>query len=259
MLSIARVLVSIEHLYKYGRLNEHSESLFSEPRIWFSVPSQFNDPFECYPWYSFEGTNEQKVESAARMLRNQNPDLTPHSANAEAVSLFLQGHHRNPEVQASAREDALRKLESVGMYCLSRIRDSILMWSHYACDHRGYCLEFNATDHMFKEAQCVHYSDDYPAVEFYSTPIEKQVELVFLTKYLGWRYEQEWRIIDFRNGSGIKPYPRDLLTGVVFGTRMPDSDKALIRSWVNRRGHNVKFYQCTQNDRKFTIDISEIE
>ena len=222
--------MSIEHLYKYGRLDEHSESLFSEPRIWFSVPSQFNDPFECHPWYSFE-----------------------------AVSLFVQGHHRNPEVQASAREDALRKLESVGMYCLSRIRDSILMWSHYACDHRGYCLEFNATDHMFKEAQCVHYSDDYPVVEFYSTPIEKQVELVFLTKYLGWRYEQEWRIIDFRNGSGIKPYPRDLLTGVVFGTRMPDSDKALIRSWVNRRGHNVKFYQCTQNDRKFTIDISEIE
>lgn len=252
--------MSIEYLYKYGRLNKHSESLFSEPQIWFSAPSQLNDPFECHPWYTFEGTNEQKAESAARMLRKQNPDLTPHRATAQAVALFLEGHHRDPEVWASARKDAVRKLESeIGLCCLSRIRDSILMWSHYACDHQGYCLEFNATDHMFGEAQCVHYSENYPIIEFYNTPIDKQVKLIFLTKYLGWAYEQEWRIIDTRNGPGLKPYPRDLLKGVIFGVRMPDSEKTLIRSWVKRRGHDVKFYQCTQNDRGFTININEME
>ena len=182
MLSIARVLVSIEHLYKYGRLDEHSESLFSEPRIWFSVPSQFNDPFECHPWYSFEETNEQKVESAARMLRNQNPDLTPHSANAEAVSLFLQGHHRNPEVQASAREDALRKLESVGMYCLSRIRDSILMWSHYADCHRGVCLIYDTRDAFFAGARAVRYQRERPRANPVTQSVDDMFESAIFTR-----------------------------------------------------------------------------
>jgi hypothetical protein len=149
----------------------------------------------------------------------------------------------------------------IGLCCLSRVPDSILMWSHYGRDHRGYCLEFQATDQtvMFGEAQPVLYSEDFPIVDFYNTPKDTQVDLIFLTKYLGWAYEQEWRVIDHQNGPGLHAYSSELLKGVIFGLRMPESEISRIREWIKRRDHPVKFYRCTQDDRKFAIKIQEIE
>ncbi|TKB66966.1 MAG: DUF2971 domain-containing protein [Nitrospira sp.] len=251
----------MEYLYKYGRINDYSAALFSKSYVWFSAPSELNDPFECRPWYTFEGNPEQIVASARKMLQTESPDLTSNMTTAQAVALFLEGRHRDPEAQKRAREVAAHWLAKVGLYCLSRVRDNILMWSHYADQHRGYCLEFEATDHtyMFGDAHPVSYSDDYPSVEFYTVPSSEQVHLSFLSKYRGWSYEQEWRVIDTRNGFGLRSYPPELLRGVIFGLRMPDSDKTRIREWMKQRGHSVKFYECRQDDRRFQIDIKQLE
>lgn len=195
------------------------------------------------------------------MLQTESPDLTSNMTIAQAGALFLEGRHRDPEAQKRAREVAARWLAKVGLYCLSSVRDNILMWSHYADQHRGYCLEFEATDHtyMFGEAHPVSYSDDYPSVEFYTVTSSEKVHLSFLSKYRGWSYEQEWRVVDTRNGPGLRSYPPELLRGVSFGLRMLDSDKTRIREWMKQREHSVKFYECRQDDRRFQIDIKQLE
>jgi hypothetical protein len=253
--------VSIDRLYKYGRINEYSEALFSTAQVWFSSPAQLNDPFECRPWLTFKGTQEQIVNRLAGVLRKQNSHMTQHTATAEAVGIFLEGRHRDPRTWEGLREGVIRNVSAkTRLYCLSRVPDSILMWSHYASDHQGYCLEFEATDNtvVFGEALPVIYSDDYPSVDYFSTPKEKQPELIFRTKYTGWVYEQEWRIIDFETGPGLRDYPPELLKGVIFGLRMSDENKARIREWVGRREHVVQFYQAVRHDRKFSIEVQEI-
>jgi hypothetical protein len=248
-------------LYKYGRLTEHSESLFSTGDIWFSSPRQLNDPFECRPWFTFEGSRSQVLDTILRMLQRQRPDLTAESAKAEAVALYLKGNHRDPNVWTSVRTDAIQKLATeIGLCCLSKVPNDILMWSHYGSDHQGYCLEFEAGAgiYPFGEANPVIYSEDYPIVDFYNTPTAKQFDLIFLTKYRGWAYEQEWRVIDTKNGPGLHRYPPELLSGVIFGLRTPEPDKSKIREWVTRRGRKAQFYQCTQNESKFTIEFQVI-
>jgi hypothetical protein len=156
----------------------------------------------------------------------------------------------------------IRDLRSnIGLYCLAERPDSILMWSHYGADHKGYCLEFQATDQtvVFGEAQKVQYSELYPEVDFFKTPNLKQVELIFLTKHCGWAYEREWRIVDHRRGPGLREYPPQLLKTVIFGLRMPDADKDQIKSWVARRGHPVKLCHAVQDDRKFAVEVQEID
>lgn len=32
--------------------------------------------------------------------------------------------------------------KEIGVYCLTTVPDSILMWSHYANNHKGVCLEY---------------------------------------------------------------------------------------------------------------------
>jgi hypothetical protein len=255
------MLMTIEHLYKYGRLSEHSEALFSTPTVWFSAPSQLNDPFECRPWFTFEGSQDQIVQTLARAIQRQNTSISHNEVVANAVSIFLEGRHRDPETWKNLRQDVTTKLANeIGLYCMSESCDSILMWSHYAADHCGYCLRFEATAHtpFFGYSQRVRYSEDFPVVDFFNTPNDKQVDLIFLTKYRGWNYEREWRIIDHDSGPGLHEYPSELLTGIIFGIRMLDEDKDRIRSWASKRGSPVQFYQAIQDQKRFAIDLIEV-
>lgn len=248
-------------LFKYGRLNEHSEEVFSTPRIWFSPPAKLNDPFECRPWFTFNGSQQEIVESIARGLRQYHPELTLDNAKAHAVSIFLEGRHRDPNTWEGLRQDVVATLgKRIGLYCLSEHNDSILMWSHYAADHAGYCLEFEVIDHtpFFGLAQQVKYGSEFPVVDFFTTSKEEQYDLIFLTKFQGWSYEGEWRIVDHDNGPGSREYPRELLRSVIFGLRMPEANRETIREWVKRRGHTVRFFEAQRHDQHFKIVVKEI-
>lgn len=252
--------MSIDRLYKYGRLNKYSEGLFSSGKIWFARPSALNDPFECRPLINFESTREQKRKAVAEMLRRRPEFNSQAAAAAEAEHLCQQGILDDSARWEAVARDLGRDASGVGLYCLSQVSDSILMWSHYALEHRGYCLEFAATDHapVFGAAQKVAYSDDYPCINFFNTPHERQIELVFLTKFSGWAYEQEWRIIDYKMGRGLRPYPPELLRRVIFGLRMPENDRSQVRAWTSRRGHPVEFYEAFLHERRFAIDVRRV-
>lgn len=254
--------MTIQSLFKYGKVNEHAEEVFSTPKIWFSAPAQLNDPFECRPWLTFNGTRDQIIESLVREIRRLNPNMTPHGATAEAVSIFLQGRHRDPMTWEALRQDLIETLgQKIGLYCLSETSDSILMWSHYADDHRGYCLEFEATDTtpFFGAAQQVIYNEVFPEVDIYNTPKEEQLDHIFLTKFHGWSYEKEWRIIDHETGPGIHDYPPQLLKGVIFGFRMPEADRNKVKAWIKSAGRTVKYFEAQRHDRQFKIVINEMD
>jgi hypothetical protein len=260
MLGTKEASVTIERLYKYGHINKHSEALFSTPQIWCKAPSELNDPFECRPRITFDGTKEEIIELLVSVLHKQNPLMTNNVATAEAANIYLQGRHRDPKTWEAVRRDVIMRANETGLYCLSRIPNSILMWAHYGNKHQGYCLEFEATDNtlVFGKALPVLYSDSYPEFDYFKTAPRKQVELVFLTKYTSWAYEQEWRIIDFKDGHGLREYPAELLKSVIFGLRMSEPNKVLIRKWVSRRDHTVQFSQAFQNDRNFSIELRDV-
>jgi hypothetical protein len=250
-----------QYLYKYGSITGRSETVFSTPTLWLASPATLNDPFECRPWLTFEGSRDEIVESLARGIRAQNPMIPPFEANAHAVSIWLEGRHRDPKTWENFRADLTSKFaHGIGLYCLSETCENILMWSHYAAQHQGYCLQFEwkETAPFFGYAQQVKYAEEFPIVDVYKTSPEKQLDLIFLTKYVGWDYEREWRIIDHDTGPGLRQYAAELLTGVVFGLRMSDEHKAQIRNWTSSRGHPVRFYQAVQDSRKFAINIEEL-
>lgn len=253
--------MTIAFLYKYGRLNEHSEALFTTPTIWFSAPAQLNDPFECRPWLTFDGTPDQIVASLTRTLKRRHPELTHENAEAQAVSMFLSRRSDTPDWERTRRGMIARFSESIGLYCLSRVNNSILMWSHYAQDHRGYCLQFEATEFtpVFGRAQEVRYAEDLPVVNVFGPPSEDQVDQIFLTKFAGWSYEEEWRLIDHERGPSLREYPPELLKGVIFGLRMPSADRAKIGTWLKERPNPVRVLEAIQHERQFAIEVREVD
>ncbi len=258
--------MSPAHLYKYGRINrqceERAEKLFTTPQLWFSSPADLNDPFECRPQITCGGSREDVINFLVKMIRRNLPYLSEDSVTAEATAIYLSGSHRHPETWVTVRQSIVDDLaQRIALCCFSEVNDDILMWSHYADMHHGYCLKFAATDEtpFFGEAQQVTYSASLPVVDIVDDSANDKAAKVLLTKCIDWKYEREWRIVNYKSGVGPHEYPAELLVGVIFGARMPAGDRAKIRGWLGRRRHPVGVYEALQSDRDFRVEIQRVE
>lgn len=249
------------NLYKYGIVNQYSEELFSSNCVFFQVPRNLNDPFECSPEFTFNGTDEDFIEYLTREKQRRDGGSIER-ARAEMREVFIKDKVFLPYKLEMIRQSIYESLSTeIGIYCLSERYDSLLMWAHYADKHQGFCIEFDAdeTTPFFGTAQKVRYSDTYPVVDFFNTPRDEQVDQIFLTKSEDWCYENEWRIVDHEQGSGIREYPEKLMKSVTFGLRMPTFDRERISAWLKERGTYVEIYEAYRHKTEFRVDRRRIE
>ena len=131
------------------------------------------------------------------------------------------------------------------------------MWSHYANDHSGICLGFHWLDDepFFGRAQEVHYEKDRPTVVVPASPTDIDIDGIFLTKFIDWEYESEWRIIDHDNGEGVQNYSAHLLRSITFGLRTKIWERACVTEWLKARGTEVQLRECWQDPKSFKIHI----
>ncbi len=105
--------------YKYTK---YRKEFFENFQLKLSRFGEFNDPFEMIPG-DFLLTLPQT--ESARIL-------------AQYPSLSDPDHHLECYQNVSAGVRA-----SLGVICFSERSDSLLMWSHYADNHNGICIEFD--------------------------------------------------------------------------------------------------------------------
>ncbi len=107
----------------------------------------------------------------------------------------------------------------LGIFCLTERPDNHLMWVHYARNHTGFVLGFNARASFFQENNRVLRNVVYRrGPKVFS---EADMNVCFY-KSAHWKYEQEWRCVrsfDISESriAGIEP---NLITHVIFGSRM---------------------------------------
>jgi hypothetical protein len=126
----------------------------------------------------------------------------------------------------------LELTDSAARICaFSSVVDDILLWSHYADDHKGIAIGFVPD----KEIEKVSYSDS-----LYTLGIQKETHehtvgarSCYLTKLRQWEYEQEFRYISFNRD---EEFIYGKVTNVIFGIRTPSSVKQFIRSFCEKLG-----------------------
>ena len=98
---------------------------------------------------------------------------------------------------------------------------SILMWSHYAANHEGVCLQFElARDpRYFAAALSVDYTDDYPIVNWVT---DMDYTIVLFRKHTGWKYERERRIVIPESAGTFFEFRPAALSGIIIGCRASD-------------------------------------
>lgn len=176
-------------LYKYQPYKENRISTIINKKLWFSIPKDMNDPFDsrgiCW------NTNEIEDSLKARVQKDKIKEFG-------SIDSIVDG------AIASLRNN-------IKITCFSEKLFSMPMWSHYANNHTGFCIEYDftrlsyendLTKYLFPVGYESHRYDITNLLKMaISEPDDPRVNLFFflmLLKQSRWSYEKEWRIIKMR-------------------------------------------------------------
>ena len=245
-----------EHLYKYRKVDLHLEAMLLRGEVCVPSPVDFNDPFDCWLPVDPMGTEEELGCMFREYLRDKEPGLCGRELEEGIDKEVSRRQHEQPGViHSEARQAIARVLAKTGVYSLSATNKHILMWSHYADDHKGVCLEFSlgSAPALRDRATKVTYKEELPCMSFFDP---KLPGVLMTTKSDAWSYEQEWRIVfPEPEGPGLKSIPDGALSGVILGCRMSEADRKRIMCWVNLREEPLAVYRAQMKDREFGLDI----
>ena len=207
-------------------------------KTWASSPIVFNDPFE---FKLKEPDDPVKVEGL-KYLKDANPQLQ----NQDDKCII-----------ALAKDSFEKKIRGFGVISLTEDPESILMWSHYADQHKGFCLGFQFSGAWLSERGVypVDYSRQYPELNFAKIWYVDGLSKILLTKSEDWKYEKEWRIIK-ADGEGLNDYPGELVE-VIFGLRTTEEDQEMIRRILNDKCR-VKYFRITQHLQEYKLQREAI-
>lgn len=135
----------------------------------------------------------------------------------------------------------------------SRAVENVLMWSHYAEDHKGFCIEYEFDEgfvdsypHAYfrhiqyaKEGQPIDLSQKYPI----------DTNLAFFTKSSKWGYENEVRLLNYNPNEecpyyALPLYDKCWIKSIYFGIKCSTEAKEKI---IQILGTNVSYYQMESN------------
>ncbi len=140
-----------------------------------------------------------------------------------------------------------------GVLSLTSKRDSVLMWSHYANSHKGFCLEFDTSAKPFASARKVQYRETRHSFDVDASPEETATSFL-LAKHKDWEYEDEWRLIAPK-GRKKYQFPPYALTGVIFGSAISGADKIKVKEWIGKGRSRPRRYRAKLKRTEFALDI----
>lgn len=260
---LATLIMSLpKKLYKYEAFNTYSITKLKNQQIYFRRPADLNDPFDCaislkstpLSQGDYQAIYDRFYQEASDKLALQSKYITNGAINDKFKRDMDKGIIK-------AFEDRKRiNLFERGVSCFSEKYDDILMWSHYADGHKGFCLEFDTKYEPFSKARKVEYAEEIPSinrVDAILDDIESDFMKMITTKYCCWRYEKEWRIFHLESNK-FYGYPGEALTGVYLGSEMNFAHLEIIALILQGQNPNIKMYKAIRDSTKFAVDFQEV-
>jgi len=248
-------------VYKYRKLDEYTEKNIKNNTIYFSNPLNFNDPLDTLINFFFEGDYDLLCK---KFFELGIKDYKGYAKALEKHNNFNDICKDNPHIM------------NLSISCFSEEYDNILMWSHYADNHKGICLEYKTVS--ADGYNCLLFDDsdieaDYPVpmlkVKYVEKPLDRinaiytkyfveQLKDFLSTKNKIWEYENEIRCI--MPNSKFKNYPnaklrKNVLAGVIFGLKTTETEKVEFKELVNDNHENVTFYSMIQIPNEYKLKI----
>tara|TARA_R110000868_G_scaffold216495_2_gene466651 strand:+ start:1224 stop:2153 length:930 start_codon:yes stop_codon:yes gene_type:complete len=229
LLRLRKINPQPQTIFKFYSKDENGYNLDALKNKYFfhNCYRSFNDPFDC------------------------NINLVSFEKNGK-----LKKTHKNK------RESFIGKLDNIGICCFTGKKNSILMWSHYADSHKGYCLEFIKKEN---ELFPINYINDFSQTNYYENVKDSEFHITY-SKSIEWKYENEYRSIitninnNDSNSRKIK-FDEKRLKAVYFGVNACDELKSDIIDILKNNYSNfseIQLYESLLMNGSFEIESRKI-
>lgn len=255
----------IDSLFRFYKIDlgrvDRLRHLFTELKLYHSLPSNFNDPFECKPHFSLPKEAKKIRKIRQHILKN----LRERGHNKKEAEKLASKIMENPErleeiILASIQETSAQ----VRICSFTKRKENLLFWSHYADSHKGFCVEFDATKMPISYAFKVQYSNEYPeAVYPSSNDVTDLIPL--LVKSEVWNYEEEFRTILV---PWAEPQPDndgeslilrgDEIKNVYLGSNIDKNKKEQLIDLVKQGSFNPGIWTTNLAKSTFSLDFDQV-
>jgi hypothetical protein len=249
-------------VYKFRPLEHSSDAsvdrmrdILVRSRFWLSSPLDFNDPFDMSAKIDVGGTITERKKRVDRLLQQQGFTW---KQRQERLPVILSKPDKITEV---VRTTYLKTIEQTGIYSFGGDPRSILMWSHYAANHEGFCIQFEVANDirmLLGRAVTTRYNDRYPVVNW-TTDMPAGLLAILETKHSGWKYEKETRIVVSETARQYIPFRPEALRGIIIGCRASKEALQKLRELMTERS-SVGFptpliYRVFKHETKYKLVI----
>jgi len=248
-------------LYQYRSFNpKYLQEVFVDRKLHFSDPTTFNDPFDCLPRIDLPKSVSSIKKYSKRLAKGHAPQANRKerlklAKDMEKSYTELRGSEAGSEYLVNSALDAAQKFK---VLCLSENSKNILMWSHYASNHQGVCLEFELPENEIRWfAREVKYTTDRPRINPANVDLQENYELLFLTKAHDWCYEKEWRVILEPGNDEKQFFKPSMLKRVIFGAKITQENEEMLRDWVRNYHGKIQISKAKLSEDNFEIEIIE--
>lgn len=158
-----------------------------------------------------------------------------YAANFEEMNDPMEGiyvYRDDGSINEEMRSIIYNKKRKLNICSLSKNRNSLLMWSHYAGGCRGIVIGLKVKgkpSYIIKE---VEYVDDFSIVERYTSDV---VENILSKKLSAWKYEKEVRVLTEKD-----KYINVEIEEIIIGAKMNKSKSKMIKQLISKISPCVK-------------------
>lgn len=249
-------------LFKYESFNRYSIRNLKNAQMYFNAPIDFNDPFDCAVVEESVSYTNQDVLTVFNKYVTEGKLKYPRAKKYNDIHpVFIKSIEGS--VSKLIRDKQQEYLSQIGCTCFSVTNKYILLWSHYADGHRGFCLEFETTFDPFQNAKKVIYGEDYPKWNVLQllfgddeSKLENDVLLPLTRKHKPWKYEKEWRVFH-REPNKLYGYETNALKAVYFGLAVNTADIEIVCLIILEQSPNTKFYRARKGASRYEVTFEE--
>jgi hypothetical protein len=291
------------YFFKYFKADTLKLVLQSH-RLKWSAPTLFNDPFDHQATLKFGFSEGQFVAELARVLEqivygDPPPELvrrtqlgvryaslrgTPIARDRDRfLNLVAEAAAtvglRLANYRSQFNELLVQQLAHSRVFCITEAHDNVVMWSHYADEHRGAVLKLNCVDEIddnLLAAKSVTYTNEFPSfvtVEEWVGHLAGTFFLDYSTlfwesaylKHSDWSYEREWRVhiplMPYEDpGDGTSLYEKDVrcFGAMYFGCRMTNENKQELLGLRDREFPDMPVFEMVKAKEAFELESVQV-
>jgi hypothetical protein len=267
-----------QSFFKYRKLNTLTIESLKHQKIWLSELNALNDPFECSLQFDNDACLrllysdkryleivkqnfglELSDEEVNEIVSSDKPHVTYskfcHSKN---IPFSQSPEEQIAEVQKGQAIILNEASKSIRISCFSEFNNSLLMWSHYADEHKGICIEYDFLDEQEIRVflQPIIYSTKIYKIPTYEDFTLLQLIGASLNKCKDWEYEGEWRLTILKNTNSFEekkisvPKPK----AIYLGTRFTQNDEELKMEFMKAvNQQNIPVYEMEKHPTEYKL------